>query len=201
VYKRQTALAANLKDPTAHQVGLDQAKHDAAFNYFLLVDAGNVLAGYDSICDSTDRPAAENPQSGQEQTPASPPCPSGIIGPDFSINLIVFSFSVTCEEVTAELEAGEGWLNGFVSVSHNFTRGSNTIYAGAQAGVKVGVGPLSGGATARGGVYVTFGSDGGVQDVGLRGTTSTSATVGPGTVSISGPESSLSLAGAFTSPF
>jgi hypothetical protein len=112
----------------------------------------------------------------------------------------VFSFSVNCEEVTVEAEIGEGWLNAFVSASHNFKHGSNTIYAGAQAGAKINVGPLTGGATARGGVYVTFGADGAVQDVGLRGTTSASATIGPGTASVSGPEASLSLAGAFSPP-
>jgi hypothetical protein len=179
---------------------MDIAKHDAAFNFFSLIDAGNVLAGYDSICDPHHTAVPENPQSGQQQTPDSPACPTGIGGPDFSINLLVFSFAVTCEEATAEAEVGEGWLNGFVSVSHNFTKGSNTIYAGAQAGAKVEIGPLSGGATARGGVYVTFDANGSMQDVGLRGTTSESATISPIQASVSGPEASLSLVGTFSSP-
>jgi hypothetical protein len=205
LYRRQTAFAANLRNPLAHEVGVDTARHDVVFNEFLLIDAGKLLSGYDRICDKNPPGAGdENPESGQTQTPSSPPCPSGIGGPDFSLNLLVFSFSVTCEDVTVEAEVGEGWLNGFVSVSHNFGKGSNTIYAGAQAGAKVNVGPLTGGATARGGVYVTFGSDGGVQDVGLRGTTSVSAQVGGdagGSASISGPETSISLVGAFTSPY
>ena len=204
-YRRQTALAANLHNPLAHQVALDTAHQDVTFNLFLIVDAGNLLSGYDAICDpNPNGGGGENPESGQQQTPDSPACPTGIGGPDFSLNLLVFSFSATCEEVTVEAEVGEGWLNGFISVSHNFTKGSNTIYAGAQAGAKVHVGPLTGGATARGGVYVTFDAHGAVQDIGLRGTTSLAAQVGSdagGSASISGPETSISFVGAFTPPF
>ena len=170
-------------------------------NFADLVNGGWLpTTGYASICDIVNNPPQQNPDSGQRQTPPSPPCPSGLIGPDFSINLLIISFSVNCEEVSVEGELGEGWLNGFVNVSHNFKTGSNTIYAGAQAGVKINAGPLSGGASARGGVYVTFGSDGGVQDVGVRGETSSAATIGPVTASISGPSTSISFAGAFSPP-
>jgi hypothetical protein len=52
---------------------------------------------------------------------------------------------------------------------------------------------MSGGVTGRGGVYVTFGSDGSVQDVGVRGTTSASLKLGAGGVSISGGDAKLSF--------
>ena len=199
-YRRQTALAANLKNPIAHQVGLDYARNEVSQEWFLLVDAGNLLAGYDRICDPNVNGSDPVSDSGQQETPPSPPCPSGLIGPDISVNLLVLSFSVNCEEVTVEGEIGEGWLNGFVSGTHNFKKGTNTIYAGAQVGAKGGVGPLSGGVQARGGIYVTVDSSGAFQDGGLRGSSSASVSVGSVTASVSGPEASWSVVGAFSTP-
>jgi hypothetical protein len=60
--------------------------------------------------------------------------------------------------------------------------------------------PLSGGASARGGVYVTVGSDGGVDDIGVRAGTSAGVTVGPTAVSIAGPSTSISFVEAFVGP-
>ena len=87
-------------------------------------------------------------------------------------------------------------------MSHSFTKGSTTFFAGPQVGVKLpAAGPFSGaGATARGGVYVTFDVKGQFQDVGIRGTTSVSASVNPVTASYSGPDGSFSLVGIFSSP-
>lgn len=174
---------------------------DATSNWFLLVDGSESLGVYDQICDpNPDNPGTENPESGSENAPPSDPCPAGLGGLDFSLNLLALSLSVTCEEVTLEAEVGEGWLNGFVSGSHNFKKGSNTIYAGAQVGVKVSIGPLSGGPSARGGLYATFGADGSVQDVGVRGGTFTSVSVTPVTASVSGPETSIRFVGLCSAP-
>lgn len=46
-------------------------------------------------------------------------------------------------------------------------------------------------------MYVTFGPDGQPVDVGLRGKTSANVSLGPVKASVSGPESSLNLIGAF----
>ena len=201
MYRRQTALAANLADPLAHQLAVDQARYDALPNWFAVVDAGNVLAVYDGICDRNPPTGSEDPQSGSEDAPAGPACPSGLIGPDISLNLLVFSFTVTCEQAKVRATVGEGWVKGFVEGSHSFKNGSNTIFAGAQAGSKISTGPLSGGATARGGVYITFGASGAVQDVGLRAKSSASLTVGNLSGSLSGPELSISFVGAFAPLF
>ena len=194
-YRLMSALAANLKDSLAHQVGLDMARSWVYTNLDLLEEDGQALTDYDQICDAG-AIGTQDPASGSTKTPASPACPSGISGPGFAVNLLVFSFSVSCEQVTIQATAGEGWLNAFASYSHNFKNGSNTIYAGPQVGVSVGVGPFQGGANARGGVYVTFAADGSVQDLGLRAVSSAGATIGRVSTSISGPHASISIAGA-----
>ncbi len=199
LYRRQTALAANLKNRNAHNLAMDDARLSAVENLRFIVGGGHQLTFYDLIC--YQKPAPEGgsvDRSGTNQMPPSLPCPSGLIGPDFSFSLLVFSLSATCEEVTFDLAVGEGWVNAFISLSHNFKTGSNTIFAGPQLGAKLEIGPVGAGVTARGGLSVTFGADGSVQDIGMRATSSSDLTVGPGTASVSGPSASLSFLGAFT---
>jgi hypothetical protein len=205
-YKLETALAANLKNSAAHKVMLDQARLNATQNFFSLVAEQGFLDSYDSICDTNIVPSASTVDSGQTDTPPSPACPSGIVGPGFTVNLLVFAFSVTCEEVKGRVTIGSGWLNGFVSVSHNFRNATNTIFAGPQVGAKIDTGPFEGGVTARGGIYATFNVDGSIADVGLRAESSAGAKIEyggekVGGVSIAGPSASISLAGAFAPPF
>ena len=198
LYRRQTALAANLKNKNAHNLAMDDARLGAVENLSLIVGGGHDLTFYDLVCYK--QPVPEGgavDRSGTNQMPASLPCPSGLMGPDFSLDLVVISFSATCEEVTFDLAIGEGWLNAFVSLSHNFKRGSDTIFAGPKLGAKLKIGPLGAGVTARGGIAVTFGADGSLQDIGLRGNTSSDVTVSQGTASIAGPSASLSFLGAF----
>jgi tetratricopeptide (TPR) repeat protein len=96
LYKRETALAANLEDPAAHQVAMDIARKDVEPNLFLLVNDGAQLTFYDYTCDTNPNVLSpEDPESGSTQEPASLPCPSGLSAPDFSLNLIVFQVSVT----------------------------------------------------------------------------------------------------------
>jgi tetratricopeptide (TPR) repeat protein len=205
VYGRTTALGANLANPLAHAVVMDEARLYALTNLAKMVGGGALLSGYDRICHLEGGVPSQEPASGQDQTPESQPCPKGITGPDFELELLVFSFLVHCEEITVRAST-PSWLGPFIAVTRNFGNGSTTIFAGAQVGKKLTWGPLAGGATARGGVYVTFGADGSVQDTGLRSTTSVGASVGlsegPGLgagvkIPISGPGASISFAGVF----
>jgi hypothetical protein len=198
LYERQTALAANLADPLAHQVALDQANAGAQGNFMLLVGEWSALTSYDAVCDSS-APNPENAQSAQRVQPPSRACPSGLSGLGFTLNLLVLEFKVSCEKASVEATIGSGvLLNGFVRVEQNFAKGTVTVFGGAKAGVKVSLGPFSGGATARDGIYVTFGPDGTVQDVGARNTTSASLKLGAYGVSISGPEATFSFVGLFS---
>jgi len=209
VYKRTTGLAANLANPLPRAVVMDEARLYALTNLGLMVGQGQLLSHYDDLChlDEEGAPSPE-PASGQDQTPDSQPCPKGITGPDFELELLAFSFLVHCEEVTLRAST-PSWLSPFIAVTRNFGNGSCTIFAGGQVGKKISWGPLAGGATARGGVYVTFGADGSVQDAGLRSTTSLGASVGVsgapgvgagGKIPISGPGASISFAGVFGPP-
>lgn len=197
-YKYETAIAANLKNPLAHHVALENAQTSALFNLEFIDSAALGLTDYDQICGPGNASGTENPESGDLQTPASAACPSGIRGPGLTINLLVWAFSVDCEQVKFRLTIGEGWLNGFVSISHNFRTGSSTIFAGPQVGVQLDTGPFQGGATARGGAYLTVGSDGSIQDIGLRAESSAGLKVSDTAgASISGPSLSIGIAGAF----
>lgn len=208
-YRLETALAANLGNGLAHKLAMLDAQESANTNFHLIVGEAQGLATYDMVCDPNPPPPVENPLSGQSQTPPSDPCPKGITGPGFELQLLVFALAVHCEELEVRASTPT-WLAPFASFTHNFGNGSNTIFAGAQAGHTWKVGPFVGaGASGRAGVYVTFGADGSVQDVGLRAKSSVGAQVGVwegkgvgagGKVTIPGPETTISFAGAFTSP-
>lgn len=199
-YKLDTALAANLRNPDAHRLMIDQARENALNNFTLIVEEAGFLDSYDAVCDPNHPQGTFGVDKGQTKTPASPACPTGITGPGFTLNLLILSFSVTCEEVKSRITLGEGWLNLFVSVSQNFRTGTRTIFAGPQLGATIKAGPFEGGATARGGVYVTYGSDGSVQDLGVRAETSAGVKISGVGASLSGVSPQYGLAGAFAPP-
>jgi hypothetical protein len=199
LYERQTAYAANLEDPLAHQVAIDTADSWAQANFQLLLADWTEATTYDSVCDTT-APTADDPITGKRNEPPSKRCPTGLLAPSFAINLVVVSFWVDCESVSADLTLGEGWLNGFINLSKNYRTGQTTIYAGGQAGATIKLGPLSGGPSARGGLYMTVDSNGGIDDIGVRASTSAGVTVGPTAVGVSGPGISISIVEAFVGP-
>jgi hypothetical protein len=209
VYRRMTGLAANLKNPTAHQLGIDYAREFAAEANELLLSAGTQIAEYDDICDPNDNsPGSENPQTSGGDTPASDPCPTGIAAPNVYISLFLASLNVSCETVTVEVDFTEGLIGAFVGGTHNFANGSNTIYAGAEAGLKtpaIGSAEFQAGPSARAGIYTTFGADGSVQDVGVRASSQLSLGItqgqAGGTYAISGPSVSFGFVGGLTTSY
>ena len=174
-------MTADLKDPLAHQVALDQASLEADTALRTLLSGAEMITGFDNACD-TANPPQQNPESGQRQEPASSPCPAGLEPLDFGIDLKIISFSVQLRGGQCRGGHCEGWLEAFVNATHNFKNGSTTIFAGAQAGAKL-PGPLGHGGNFRSGAYVTIGSMGSVEDVGMRVGHSTSLAVGALSVS------------------
>lgn len=197
LYERQTAFAADLSDPAAHNYAIDQAEYQAQATFAHIVNDWALTTSYDNLCAASGAPP-DNPITEHRQEPTPGACPTGSVNPSFSVNLLIFSFGVDCETISAEVVLGDGWINGFLGVSKNYRTGGTTIYGGPQVGVKVSAGPFAGGATARGGVYVTFGSDGNVVDVGMRAGSSIGAEVGPTAASISGPDATWSFVSTFS---
>ena len=195
-----TGLAANLKDPQAHQGVVLYAQYWLMSNYALLVlnawtwtteVAGDKGTCYDQITDS--------PAETKDGTQASAVTCSGLIGgANFTLDLEVLSISVSCEEVGIEaeapgLEGGVAEAGLFSSVSYKFKDGSTTLFAGLYGKTKE-IGGLSAGA--KGGFYVTCDNQGNVEDVGMRGESSIDQSKGPGSTSASGPDVSWSFVGA-----
>jgi Flp pilus assembly protein TadD len=167
VYQRQTGLAANLSDPVAHSAVLGFAREDVDIGLGLLASEAGFLATYDFGCfhdDQSAPPVAE----GETDTPASPPCPTGLESKAFSINLKLVKIDVDCENVAVTAKIGAGWLGGFGRVSHNYGTGETTIFAGPQAGVKKSLLGYGAGAAVRDGLYLTTDASGAVKDFGFR---------------------------------
>ena len=90
---------------------------------------------------------------------------------------------VNCERVKVELAASVlglqdyAWLGAFAQLEYNAHTGKTTVFAGPKGGVSI-PGTAFGG-SAKDGVYITFDSEGDVDDVGLRFTAEGSASGNP----------------------
>ena len=199
-----SGLAANLKDPVARQWVLTDEQYWLMSNYALLVQSASVwiagMAANKGTCFDviTDAPA-ETKAGGKASAVA---CTDLIGGASFSLDLELFTISVSCEEVGLEAEAplAEGGLAEaglFSSVSYKFKNGSTTLFAGTYAKTNE-ISGLSAGA--KGGLYVTWDQQGTVTDVGARGESSIDQSHGPGSASVSGPDASWSFVGSATEP-
>lgn len=195
-----SGLAANLKDPTAHQWVVIQEQHELMANYALLIFSAmtwlNIMALGKGSCfaQATDAPS----ETTDGDTASAVSCTDLIGGAAFSLDLEVFSINVSCEEVGIEgeaplLEGGFAEAGGFAAVSYKFKDGSTTVFAGTYAKTNE-IGGLSAGA--KGGCYMTWDQGGNMQDVGMRGETSIDQAVGGGSASVSGPDASYSFVGA-----
>jgi tetratricopeptide (TPR) repeat protein len=195
-----SGLAANLKDPTAHQWVVVQEQHSLMANYALLIFSAmtwlNIMALGKGTCfaQATDAPS----ETSDGDTASAVSCTDLIGGAAFSLNLEVFTINVSCEEVGIEgeaplLEGGFAEAGGFAAVSYKFKSGSTTVFAGTYAKTNE-IGGLSAGA--KGGCYMTWDQGGNMQDVGMRGETSIDQSHGAGSASVSGPDASYSFIGA-----
>lgn len=183
-YRYATALAANLSDPASHAQALAQAHSvgDA------IVGAPFGLAStallWSETLSNTDclMPPSEPEATGAGSLPGSNPCTDALKMVKASIKLSIFKFSVNCEKFESETEISTpGPISLFGEVSHNHKCGSTTVFAGGKVG-----GSLAGlGASAKTGLYVRVGSDGGVQDVGWRFSPEAEAAAGGAVMSAS----------------
>jgi len=195
-----SGLAANLKDPTAHQWVVVDEQYWLMANYALLMDSAmtwlNIMALGKGTCfaQATDAPS----ETSDGDTASAVSCTDLIGGAAFSLNLEVLTINVSCEEVGIEgdvplLEGGFAEAGGFASVGYKFKSGSTTVFAGTYAKTNE-IGGLSAGA--KGGCYMTFDQGGNMQDIGMRGETSIDQSHGAGSASVSGPDASYSFIGA-----
>lgn len=167
-----SGLAANVKDPMAHQWAIVDEQRWLILTYANLIRMAwawtSAMADEKGTCfdQQTDAPAETD-----AGTPASASdCSDLIGGASFSLNLHVLIIDVKCEEVgiTVEAPAGEGGFveaGGFASASYKFNNGSTTLFAGPYLKTNE-IGGLGG--EVKGGLYVTWDQQGGVHDVGMR---------------------------------
>lgn len=179
-YRFDTALAADLANPVAHQLALAQARYalDGGFNLTAVAPAALLTGIPDRICAQQQTAAKQQDVTGSLSDPGVPPCPSGLQGIDFTLNLGLLSFGVNCEEVSVGANS-PGWIGAFGNVSHNFRSGSTTIFAGPQIGTTIQAGPFGGGAQAQVGGYITISGQGTITDIGMRGQISAGGSIGP----------------------
>ena len=195
-----SGLAANLKDPTAHQWAVVDEQYQLMLNYSLLIDYASVwtsgVANDKGTCfdQQTDSPA-ETSDSG---TASAPECTDLIGGSAFNLNLELISINVSCESfgISSEeplLEAGFAEAGIFASASYKFKDGSTTVFAGGYAKV-VAIGGLS--TESKAGLYVTFDQQGTAADVGARALSALDNSSGLVSSSVEGQPSSWSFVGA-----
>lgn len=166
-YRRQTALAANLRNSHARDAVLLAAKVMALQQLELIPHQAAFMASYDFGCTGADQSGAAVEQ-GELGEPAPPACPTGLEGSQLSIDLKLVKLMVDCENLTVTGKIGSGWLGGFARVSHSFRSGETTFFAGPQAGVKKSFLGFGAGATVRDGLYMTVDSSGAAKDFGFR---------------------------------
>lgn len=168
VYARQTALAADLANPIAHQLAVDQARYQALGTMVQITSVWSTGLGFDGVCciysqykdECLGASQVADVQAGNLVTPASKRCSS----PSIKLKLAFISVTMTCEEVSVEVSPG-AWEGVFVGGSHNFRTGKDTLMIGGKASIAAGGGIGAGGKI---GAYVSFGPDGGLVDAGVR---------------------------------
>jgi tetratricopeptide (TPR) repeat protein len=195
-----SGLAANLKDPMAHQWAIVDEQHWLILTYASLMHMAwtwtSAMAADKGTCfdQQTDSPA-ETSDGGNA---SAPECSDLIGGVAFNLDLGLIALNVSCEAfgVTAEqaaVEAGFAEAGVFESASYNFKEGSTTVFAGAYAKTKIG--GLSG--ETKGGLYATFDQQGNTQDVGMRALAAADqSSGGPLSASVESDASSWSFVGA-----
>jgi tetratricopeptide (TPR) repeat protein len=195
-----TGLASNLADPGAHQWVLADTQYQLMVAYALQIDEASVwieaVAGLKGTCydQITDAPA-ETKDGGKA---AAITCSGAVGGANFSLDLELFTITVSCEEIgieaeAPELEGGLAEAGNFASVSYKFKRGSTTLFVGAYAKTRE-IGGLS--SSAHGGAYLTWDNQGNVTDVGVRGEASIDQSEGQGSSSLAGHDGHWSFVGA-----
>lgn len=197
--KFASGLSSNLKNRSAHDWVLTDSQYWLISNYALQIQQAStwvgLVKGLDGTCFNQVTPSPAETKDGGAASGIA--CSDVVGGASFSLDLELFSLSVSCEEVGFEIEAPEaegGFAEAgeFVSVGHKFG-GSTTMFVGVYAKTRE-IGGLSAGA--KGGGYVTWDSQGNVVDIGARAESSIDQSKGPASVSVSGPEAHWSFVGA-----
>jgi tetratricopeptide (TPR) repeat protein len=188
-YPYRTALAANAGEPVLNEfLNLHAERERAAIWETLTNEADLWAAG--SGC--SDDPGPMPPDAGGDTIDPGEGSPACSIPLSFGLQLGPVGFSADCESIGVSV-ATEGPLGGFLETSYAPRSGEVTVYGGARAGAGLEGLPFSG--EVKSGVYVTAGSDG-ISDVGIRGTISGSAGIGPASVA-AGDQLDFSFVGAF----
>lgn len=186
VYRYMTGVAANLANPDAHQAALLYARGEGEYDLSLVAGAADDWLQKEAAHPECFGNIAPTTISGAAQQPSSTACGPEVQAVRFTLDLGVIALSVNCEEVRAQISTGPEGL--FAQVGHDFAHGSTTVFAGAQAGLKV---PGVGGPGVQAGAYVTIGDDGQISDGGLRATAGYTGPIGVGATG------NISFAGAF----
>jgi hypothetical protein len=197
LYRLETALAANMKTPAAHDFAMATARMDALAQLAALVAGDRRIDEYDHNCHEST--TSETPVSGDLKRPASASCPSGIEGMSIKLKLFGITVSVNCEVVSASVST-KGWIGAFVSGSYDFGKRQLTIFGGPQVSVSTPDSPMKFGGSVKDGIYVTIG-DQGIVDVGARYEHSVTSSVGPVSSKLAGDKMDFSFVGAFTGAY
>jgi tetratricopeptide (TPR) repeat protein len=194
-YQLETSAGASLENATAHEEVMVDASEWAQVLMSSLLQQADFLTMWDEQC--TPNPPQSNADPVDDATDdrgTSPRCPSGLAGKGWQLNVGPVQVSVDCENVALEVDTG-GWIGAFGNVSHNFTDGSTTIFAGPRA--KVNPGPWGPNLNFKDGLYMTFDSSGAVKDMGARVETGSELNLGPaGGATFSGDSMNFSIVGA-----
>jgi hypothetical protein len=195
-YRYATALAANLSDPASHAQALAQARSVGDSIVGAPFGLASTALLWSETLSNTDclMPPEEPEEAGEGSLPSSSPCGDSLKTVKASVKLSIFKFSVNCEKFESETEVSTpGPISLFGEVSHNHKCGSTTVFAGGKVG-----GSLAGlGASAKTGLYLRVGADGGVDDVGWRFSPEAEAAAG-GAVLSSSDSMDFSFADAAT---
>jgi hypothetical protein len=206
-YERDSAIAANFKDPYYHAALENTIDNWVASQYALMaqqawywgqrLDAADMWVStgggkwyYDGGCTT-----AQSAVSAGSPTPITTPpvndCEAAFgKEAELSLDLEIFSIDLSCEEVGVEVAAPD-LIGPFVSTTYNWETGAVTVFGGVKVGGSL---PGTGwGGEADAGFYVSAGPSG-VTDVGVKATTSESYQVGPVTRSLGGTSVSYGVA-------
>lgn len=173
-YRYKSALAANLKSPTAGAAITVGARQQMLVVYQGELLAVSGMAGFEQgyrDCLKADDPSQAAGDDGTLTAPDADPCSSALAAVKFTFSLTaptepptVFGFSVSCENVGIEVSLPTP-ITPYGSLKYDFASGSTTAFVGVKGGVDLDSDIK---ASVKGGVYMTWDSSGNPTDCGIQ---------------------------------
>ena len=167
---RATGYAAHISDPVSHGRVMAQIESHVDAQLYSLTFNAMLWSGATAVC-AEPEPGAPLPDGALPGVEASEKCPPWLRAVRLKLKYSFAEVEINCEKVKLEVSGKVGgskdnWIGAFAEVEYATHTGKVTVFGGPKGSVKIPGTPFGG--SIKDGIYIRFGSNGSVDDVGMR---------------------------------